>query len=349
VLVPVLNEAAFIRDTVSAMQAQRFGGEMEFIFLDGGSGDETRAILEELGREDPRIRVLDNPARRVPQALNLGLTHSSGRYIVRMDAHTRYPPDYIAAGVRRLERGDVDWVSGPQLAVGAGPWSRRVAMALQSRLGVGGASFRLATDREIETDTGFTGVWRRETLEAHGGWDEDWPVNQDAELAARVRAAGGRIVCLPEMAASYVPRESLSGLARQYWGYGMYRAKTSHRHPESMRRSQVLPPALVLALAGALAGPRALARPLRLAVGAYVVAVGAASAAAAKPGRRADAALLPAVFATMHVAWGAGFIEGCRRFGLPLGALGRAALPRSADPRSPGHRSASPPSPSDGR
>jgi hypothetical protein len=245
-----------------------------------------------------------------------------------MDAHTHYPPDYIALGVRRLERGDVDWASGPQLAVGQGPWSRRAAMALQSRLGVGGAAFRMSPDREIEVDTGFTGVWRRETLESHGGWDEGWPVNQDAELAARVRARGGRIVCLPEMAASYVPRDSLPALARQYWRYGMYRAKTSRQHPESMRRSHVLPPALVLTLAGALVGPGRLARPLRALVALYGLALGAASVGQARPGARRDAILLPAVFATMHLAWGSGFIAGCRRFGPPLAALAR--LPRRA-------------------
>jgi len=335
VLVPVLDEAAAIRDTVAAMQGQRFDGRLEFVFLDGGSEDDTREVLEELARSDPRIRVLDNPARRVPHALNLGLARSTGEYVVRMDAHTHYPPDYIALGVARLQQGDVDWVSGPQLAVGEGPWSRRIAMALQSRLGVGGASFRLTTDREIDVDTGFTGMWRRATLESHGGWDEGWPVNQDAELAARVRASGGRIVCLPQMAASYSPRESLPALARQYYRYGMYRAKTSRRHPESMRRSQVLPPALVLSLAGSLLPGRA-GRAARALVGLYALAVLVASAVQAKPGRRADAALLPAVFATMHVAWGAGFIAGSRRFGPPAGALAAMARPPRRPPARPG-------------
>jgi hypothetical protein len=129
------------------------------------------------------------------------------------------------------------------------------------------------------------------------------------------------------MAASYVPREDLGALARQYWSYGMYRAKTSRHHPESMRRSQVLPPALVIALAGAVLGPRRLARVLRVLMGCYLLAVGVESARQAKPGRRVDAALLPAVFATMHLAWGAGFIEGSRRFGPPLAALRRVVRP----------------------
>ena len=132
------------------------------------------------------------------------------------------------------------------MAEGEGRWSRRVALALTTRLGTGGASFRHAADAEFEVDSGFTGLWWRETLERHGGWDEEWLNDQDFELAARIRKAGGTIVCVPAMAAGYIPRDGLGALARQYHRYGFYRVKTSLRHPESLRRSHVLAPGLVL-------------------------------------------------------------------------------------------------------
>ncbi len=77
----------------------------------------------------------------------------------------------------------------------------------------------------------FGGVWRRERVLAAGGWDERWPINQDSEMAARFLARGERLICLPEMAGHYVPRDSLRGLARQYFRYGFYRARTFRRHP----------------------------------------------------------------------------------------------------------------------
>src|SRR3954447_4498338 len=94
VLTPVLNEEAHIRDTVASMVRQEFDGEIEFIFIDGASEDRTRAILEELALEDPRIRVLDNPDRTTAYGLNVGLAASRGRYVARMDGHTSYPPRY---------------------------------------------------------------------------------------------------------------------------------------------------------------------------------------------------------------------------------------------------------------
>jgi len=316
-----------IRESVAAMLRQRVLGGFELIFLDGRSTDATRAILEDLAREHSQIRVMDNPARRVPQALNLGLREARGEFIARMDGHTIYPADYLARGVERLRRGDVVWAAGPQIARGRGKWSRRTALALGSRLGVGGAGFRRASPHEFEADSGFTGVWRKDTLESQAGWDEEWPVNQDSELAARLRAGGGRIVCVPEMAADYIPRDSLRALARQYWRYGQYRAKTSGRHPQSMRRSHVVAPALVLTLAMAAVPARA-ARPFRLAVAAYgldLLAAGTDALRRSSP--RSDAIFVAPVLAIMHVAWGAGFLVGSLRFGFPLAAVRKVLRP----------------------
>jgi succinoglycan biosynthesis protein ExoA len=302
------------------MQAQRVDGEVEFLFMDGGSRDATRAILEELASRDSRLRVLDNPGRRTPNALNIGLRHARGEFIVRMDAHTFYPPEYIAKGIERLRRGDdIAWVSGAQRPHGSGTWSRRVALATTTWLGTGGASFRHGSDREIEVQTGFTGVWRRATLEAHGGWDEGWPINQDSELAARIRKAGDRILCLPELDAYYVPRDSLRALARQYFLYGCYREKTSRRHPESMRPAHLLSPGLALTLIAAGLAPGAVRRGARTGLLAYALALATVSARARNVADRAsDAATLPAVFAVMHMSWGLGFLLGCLRWGPPL-------------------------------
>ena len=255
VLTPVLNEEGHIRETVAAMCDQDFRGKVEFLFMDGRSEDATRTILDELAREDPRIRVIDNPGRGIPHGLNVGLAHARGDYVARMDAHTHYPRTYLARGVERLQSGDVAWVAGAPIPAGAGRWSRRVSIALRSPLGVGGSP-KWAAGGETELDTGvFGGVWHRTTLERLQGWDEEWAVNEDSELAARFRADGGRIVGLPELAARYIPRDSIRGLARQYARYGFYRAKTARRHPESMRRSLWLPPGLVLTLAAAAAAP----------------------------------------------------------------------------------------------
>ncbi|HMJ02972.1 MAG TPA: glycosyltransferase [Conexibacter sp.] len=341
VLTPVLNEERGIRETVAAMQLQRFDGTVEFLFADGRSEDRTRAILLELAERDPRIRVLDNPPRHTPAGLNACLRVARGEYVARMDAHTFYPERYLASGVERLERGDVAWVSGSTVPRPVGAFSLAFALALSSFLGRGGSQRwgnEGEEEQERELDTGvFCGVWRRDAVLELGGWDERWPINQDSEMAARFLARGDRIVCVPEMAGSYVPRESVRALARQYRRYGFYRAQTFRRHPDSMRRSHLLAPALALALLASFAPPRLLRWPAQLAVAAYLAAVGAAAArAAAVPGQRRAGGLLAVVLPTMHLAWGFGSLAGMARFGLPLRALVRALGGGAASPAEPG-------------
>jgi succinoglycan biosynthesis protein ExoA len=337
ILVPVLDEERFIEPMVAAMRAQRFDGELEFVFADGGSADRTREILTDLAQEDPRIRVFDNPRRTVSSGLNVALREARGTWAARMDGHTVYPANYVADGIARLQRGDSNWISGPQRARGHNPVSRAIELALESPLGRGGSKKWGADDapgEEFELDTGvFGGVWRRQTLLDYGGWDERWDKNEDSELAARFLRRGERLICLPSMSADYAPRETVRGLWRQYRDYGRFRARTARHHPASMRRSHLIAPALVVDAALALS-PGRLGTLARAGVAVYGVALVATGMQAARradhPG---DAALVPVVLATMHGAHGVGALAGAAHYGPPWAALARAAnLGAAAEP-----------------
>jgi hypothetical protein len=237
-----------------------------------------------------------------------------------MDAHSVFPPRYLATGIERLRCADgVEQVTGPMLPRGNGRWSRRIALALGTRLGRGGSSkweALASDDGEIELDTGvFGGVWKRETVERLGGWDDGFPVNQDAELAARILADGGRIVCLSSMGSAYLPRDDLLALWRQYWRYGYYRAKTTSRHPSSLRLSSLLPPLLTLTAIAAVAAPRRLRRPAQVGAGLYVGAVGVETARVRREAPLRVVVGLPVVFVALHCSWGLGFLLGVVRFG----------------------------------
>jgi glycosyltransferase involved in cell wall biosynthesis len=331
VITPVHNEAAVLDETAATILGQDWP-EIEFLFVDGRSTDGSRERLEALAASDARIRVLDNPAGDLASALQIGLAAARGGYVAKLDAHTYFPPGYVRLGVERLRRGGAAWVSGPPVPFGIDAGSRRVAGVLGTWLGVGGSSKWARSgagdeDEERELDTGvFSGVWETAGLRRHGGWNPEWPVNEDAELASRYLAAGETIVCVPAMAARYVPRSTLRGLARQYWRYGFYRAKTAERHPGSLRRSALLAPGLAAALVVFVAGGRLGRRLAGPGLAAYLGVAGFTAAGLREDlGGPAGAASAVPVYATMHLAWGFGFLAGCARFGLPADLRSRAA------------------------
>jgi hypothetical protein len=129
------------------------------------------------------------------------------------------------------------------------------------------------------------------------------------------------------MAAEYIPRDSLPRLGRQYWQYGLHKVKTFQRHPAAMRPSHLLPPALAGTVVAAVAGPRPLRRAGRAGLALYAGALAIAAARAARDADAdpADAAALPVVYATMHLAYGFGLFEGARRDGVPVRAIAGVA------------------------
>src|SRR4051794_30773288 len=105
VLVPIRNEARIIRESSRTIVGQSFDGSAEFLMIDGNSQDGTRAALEELAAQDPRVRILENPAGDLASALNVGLAAARGEFVAKMDAHTYFPSSYLQAGVDRLRSG----------------------------------------------------------------------------------------------------------------------------------------------------------------------------------------------------------------------------------------------------
>jgi succinoglycan biosynthesis protein ExoA len=337
VLVPVRNEESCIREVVKAMQVQEVDATVEFLLLDGGSTDSTPAVLTQLVETDARFRLIEKPGTNIPQRLNLGVRLARGGLIARMDAHTIFPPNYLQDGIDRLGSGDVAWVSGPAIAVGdSETWSRQIALALRSRFVRGDAQYRHVSPAEIDVESGFCGICQRSLLTEHGGWNEEAANAEDLELAARIRRAGGRIVCVPAMTAAYLPRKTLVALAFQYRRHAYYRVWAAAHHPDVLHPLHLLPP--IIAMTGIMAAlaPTPAARLARRGLGLYAVALVAESARVGRGGSRRDVVTLPAVFATIHFAWGAGFLAGCLRFGLPWTSLRHQLHETAFDAASPG-------------
>ena len=156
-------------------------------------------------------------------------------------------------------------------------------------------------------DHGHHAAFRRAPFERAGGYDTNFEANEDAELDARLRALGSRIWLDTTIPVIYYPRGTIAGLARQYFRYGSGRARTSSKHGERLRLRQMLPPAVTVtigcSLLGALLAPALLAIPL-----AYALVLVAASAVFAIKERSVIGLLAAPALATMHVAWGAGFL-----------------------------------------
>ena len=321
VILPARHARTTLPAALRSILAQDYGGPVETIVAEGSDAPETRDLLR---RRFPGVRVVPNPDRTTPSALNRALGAASHGIVARCDAHATFPPGYLTRAVETLRRTGAANVGGRLNPVGTTYFERAVALATTTTLGTGDARYRVGGP-EGPVDTVYLGLFRREALDAAGGWDETLLRNQDYELNWRLRERGETVWFDPGLAADYRPRGSVGALARQYFGYGQWKRVVLARHPRSWRARHLAPPILLAALAasavlaaagvlaptasgGAWLAPAAAAIPL-----GYLLVLLAGSAAAGLSRRRPEALLLPLVVATIHLAWAAGFFAGTRR------------------------------------
>jgi succinoglycan biosynthesis protein ExoA len=319
VVIPARNEAAKVEACIRSIQAQEVDGEIEIIVVDGCSSDSTAELARAGG-----AKVIENPERITPAALNRGLAVAEGDVLIRFDAHSEMAPGYIAACLRALEEegGAMINVGGWGGTHGEGPWARAVAAALGSRFGVGNPRLWRPPnpdDGRRDVDTVPFGCFPTELLREIGGWREDLVRNQDFELNYRLRAAGGRVVFDPSIKFVYRPRESLARLARQYWDFGRWKARVLAEAPRSLRPRQLAPLGL-LALIAAAAVPGPTALPAWAGLATYVILLAQVAV------RTRNWRTFP-VLVTLHLSWGVGFVMG-------ISALAISRRRRSFDARS---------------
>ena len=316
VVIPCLNEARDIEAVVRGAMEQRYPPhQLEILVADGGSTDETRAIVARLAAEDGRVKLVANPGRFPSSGMNAGIRRARGSVIIRMDAHAAYAADYVLASVETLRRTGASNAGGAARARHRSTFQRAVSAALSSPLAVGGSAYRDAT-REGFVETVFNGAFRREVIEHVGLYDERARTNEDAELNQRIIEAGGRVFLSRSIIAFYYPRSSLRGLAAQYFSYGQGRARTLLRRRRLLSARPLVPFAAVtifavLAVFAALVPGTAwiLAVACELYLGVLLVE----SARLAATDLRFFPLLL-VIFPVMHASHGLGVWEGLFRY-----------------------------------
>jgi succinoglycan biosynthesis protein ExoA len=307
VVLTVRDEARCLADAVAHVLAQDYEGDLEVVIAVGPSADGTERVAAALAEQDSRVRTVANPSGHTPTGLNVAIATARHPVIVRVDGHSMLPPHYVRVAVELLLATGADNVGGLMAPGGVAPFQQAVARAMRSPLGVGSTPFRTGAAAGPAPSV-YLGVFRRSALERVGGYDESYLRGQDWELNHRIRSSGGLVYFSPELEVAYRPRADLRSLAVQYFLTGRWRRVITRQHRETATLRYLAPPAMVVAvLAGSAMA--ALGRPAGLvAPAAYAAAVTAGAVATGRGLPLAARLWLPVVYATMHTAWGWGFL-----------------------------------------
>ena len=318
VIIPVLNEERFLKQSVQAILNQNYSGQFEIILALGPSKDQTNVIAQELA-QDKRIKLVENPSGRTASALNNAIKNSNFDIIVRLDGHAIVDSSYIKNAVNTLLESGADNVGGLMKAEGTNAFEKSVAAAMTSKFGVGNAPFHVG-GKSGEVDTVYLGTFRKSALERVGYFDESFIRAQDWEMNYRIRKTGGKIWFNPDLVVSYRPRKNILQLAKQYFEYGRWRKQVTKTYPETVSMRYLAPPVTV---SGLIAGFVMVLFSKILDINwlqigwlaplVYLTVILLAFLSIGSKIGLLSRLYLLLVLPTMHLSWGVGFLKGSKR------------------------------------
>ncbi len=217
IIVPCRNEERYIGRCLDSLLANDYDQQlMDIVIVDGMSTDRTREVVADYATRYACVRLIDNPSRSKPTALNLGISATNAEVVMRIDAHAWYAPNYIQTLVLALGKYGVENVGGVrETAVGESAWQKAVGVVVSHPFAAGNAFYRVGvrSDAVREVDTVFCGCYRRSVFVRIGGFNPRLIRTQDREFNARLTADGGKILMLPRVRCVYYPRTSLASYA----------------------------------------------------------------------------------------------------------------------------------------
>ena len=311
------NEERFIGACLDTLMTNGYPlDRFEVLVVDGMSEDGTRESVLEYATRYPMIRLVDNPKRITPAAVNTGVAASTGNIIFILGSHAYYEPGYFECCVRALEEFEADCVGGVMITKTReqGPFANAIKLALTLPLGVGNSRFRTGVTEPKWVDATVFGCIRKELFERVGPYNEALVHSHDMDFWNRVRRSGGRLLVHPKARSVYLARSTLSSFWKHNvrngfwvtWPMRLVGTRFSWRHLVPL---WFLSGMVVLGIGGLVW------RPLwwigAAAVSAYVMATVVVSLQAGVQQR--DWRLLftgPVAFSALHLAYGLGSLWG---------------------------------------
>lgn len=239
-IVPVYMEQKYIKDFLNSLLKQTYPTEkLEILLIDGMSTDGTREIIKKFIEKHSNydFKLLDNQRRYQTFALNIGIQQAAGDIIIRLDAHSKFPENYVELCVETLLTTDAENVGGLAITKGTNAFSRISAKMLSSVFGVGNSGFR-TNAKSGYVDTVPFGTFRKELFDEIGLFDERLIRN---EFNSRILKNGGKIYLNHEIQFEYYSRDSFSGLMQYAFSNGKWNIITLYLTKGSMRIRHFVP------------------------------------------------------------------------------------------------------------
>lgn len=310
------NEERTIKSLFEDIKNQDYPHDnMEVVLVNSMSTDSTRKLMEEFAEQENgfcRVLVVDNPKKNQASGWNVAICEAQGDVIMRIDAHTMVPKEFVSKNVACLKAGE-DVTGGPRPSIvdEDTPWKHTLHLAEASLFGSSIAPYRESRQKTYVKSV-FHGAYRKEVFEKVGLFNEKLGRTEDNEMHYRIRKAGYKICYTPEIISYQHTRNTWSRMMRQKYGNGYWIGLTVGVCPKCFSLYHFAPLCFVLSLIAGM-GVLLCGKPLPLILmGGLYLLVDLLMSVTACVGEKKywQYLALPCVFLSLHAAYGLGTLVG---------------------------------------
>ncbi|HEY6626071.1 MAG TPA: glycosyltransferase family 2 protein [Ignavibacteriaceae bacterium] len=248
IVIPTYNEQDNITNCLDSIFKQNYDKSLvDVVIVDGQSSDKTISKIKEYQQKFSNISLLENPVRKTPTSLNIGIKQAKGEIIVILGAHASLDPDFIYFNNKYLNEMDLKVTGGTQINIGFNFVQKAIALAMENPFGMGSAPYRWSKKEQF-VDTVVYAAYKRELFDEIGYFEENFSISEDAELNWRIRKAGHKIFFHPNIKSYYHPRRTVAKFIQQMFRYGILRVHMFKKHKSAVKITHIIPPAFVVTI-----------------------------------------------------------------------------------------------------
>ena len=286
---------------------------IEVVLMDSNSKDNTRTLMEEFktNNESLSVQIVTNERQIQAAGFNEGVKHATGDVVLKIDAHSRIPADFVQKNVNEIIAGA--YVCGgnrPTVVDSDDDFSKTLHIVEESALGSSIANYRKSnTKRKVNSI--FHGMYRKEVFEKVGLADERLLRTEDNEFHYRVRKSGYDIIFNPEIESYQYIRPTFIKMIKQKFANGYWIGLTSHICRDCLSLFHFGPGVFVATLLVLMMLTPISFAPLLTVFGLYLLAeLGLSILEISKQKFNPTLLLIPFIMMAVHFAYGIGTIKG---------------------------------------
>ncbi len=313
------NEEEALQGLLRDFEDQNYPhNKIEVIMIDSDSSDHTHDVMEEFKNTDNGfydVKIYKTDGKNQACAWNVAIEHATGDIIIRVDAHSKIPRQFVSRNVFNIQEGE-DIVGGgrPNICANPNPWTKTLLAAEESLFGSSVADYRRPAAQKEYHDSLFHAAYKREVFAKVGGFNEDLGRTEDNELHYRIRKAGYKMCCCPEIISFQHTRSTFSRMIKQKYGNGYWVGLTLGVCPGCLSYFHFIPFVFLLSIVGTLLLWALLNQPVFFAVimAMYTMFnfVNTVGAFVIKKTVNPLFLILPLLFPVLHISYGIGTLIG---------------------------------------